>query len=296
MTSERSILTNPRLVRIRAVTCIHQNGTTPLIAACKQRTCTPTMFNELVSRGASIRTRERVRRRPHRSPVHLTPLTRVCHSFIRYDHDQHEPETAASLICRQGTAPLLQALIAHCTTGNGTMVDLSNCEIRSLNALAVALLTPIRVLDLSNNRLQSLPPELSDLSLLEHVILDGNPLMYIPKPFRKSWLKIRTFLKGIGQKASRWNERKMVLVGEEAAGKSTLLQCLRSKKHRVSCKTNLSTNGIAMHTNMPLGGFESDQPDETIMLNVMDLGGQEVFYPTHQVRLRVSQYSRSNNH
>jgi hypothetical protein len=162
------------------------------------------------------------------------------------------------------------------------MVDLSNCEIRALNAVTVALFGRVRTLDLRNNRLQILPPELSDLLLLDRVLLDGNPLMYIPKPVRKSWSQIRTYLKGVGQKASRWNERKVVLVGEEASGKTTLLQCLKAKKGKTSCRTNLSTNGIVIHAALTIGGIEIE-PDSAVYLNIWDMGGQEVFYPTHQV-------------
>ena len=71
--------------------------------------------------------------------------------------------------------------------------------------------------------------------------MDGNPLRTIPAKFRSPWPVIRDYIKSVAAKSEKWNEMKILLVGQEGVGKTTLLKTLRSKKHRVSCKENLST-------------------------------------------------------
>ena len=71
--------------------------------------------------------------------------------------------------------------------------------------------------------------------------LEGNPLRTIPIRFRSPWPVLRDYIKSVALKAAKWNEMKLLFVGQEGVGKTTLLQTLRSKRHKVSCKENLST-------------------------------------------------------
>jgi len=53
----------------------------------------------------------------------------------------------------------------------------------------------------------------------------------------------------------------------------------------VSCKENLSTNGIVTHEGLVFGSATSEEED--VSFTAWDLGGQECFYPTHQVRAKL---------
>lgn len=63
----------------------------------------------------------------------------------------------------------------------------------------------------------------------------------IPERFRNPWPVLRDYIGSVGSKAGRWTEKKILFVGKEGVGKTTLLKTLKSKKHKVSCKENLST-------------------------------------------------------
>ena len=70
----------------------------------------------------------------------------------------------------------------------------------------------------------------------------------------------------------------MIFVGEEGMGKTTLLKCFKTKKGKVKCKENISTNGIEIHEGL---SFQS-KSENNVLFNAWDFGGQEIFYPTHQ--------------
>jgi len=132
------------------------------------------------------------------------------------------------LIVQQAEPSLVAALIALFTFQDLSkpLLDLSGCSIRCLNPVFVAALGGVRILNLSNNLLETLPAELAFTGSLEIVHFDRNPLTYIPLPYRVSWLKLKSYLKYINLRASSWLERKMIVVGEENSGKSVrIAQC-----------------------------------------------------------------------
>ncbi|KAH3761279.1 Protein NLRC3 [Pelomyxa schiedti] len=132
-------------------------------------------------------------------------------------------------------------------------------------------------LDISYNRLDYLP---SCLYKLETVIFRGNPLSTIPQRFvndqdTNSWEVLSSFLRYNGS-CTRWTLKKLLLVGEEASGKTTLLRCLKAHGYpRHSFTGSVATDGISIHPSfkMKMGGND---------FVAWDLGGQEVLYPSHQ--------------
>merc|ERR1712137_221980 len=87
----------------------------------------------------------------------------------------------------------------------------------------------LRVLDLSGNNLDLIPEEFIHLPWLEKVNLEGNPLRSIPERFQSTWPILRDYMSTVRTKASRWTERKLLFVGQEGVGKTTLLKSLRSR-------------------------------------------------------------------
>ena len=65
-------------------------------------------------------------------------------------------------------------------------------------------------------------------------------------------------------------------------GKTTLLKCLKTKKGKLKCKENISTNGIEIHEGLSLQIKSTDAIHNNVLFNAWDFGGQEIFYPTHQ--------------
>lgn len=141
-------------------------------------------------------------------------------------------------------------------------------------------------LDLRRNKLQTVPAGLIRASCLERVFFHENPLRDIPAAFRGGdWHQLRKFLLTIREESTRWKERKLLLVGQEGVGKTTLLRALK-EGGRVRCDINISTNGMKVERGLRLHmarSFPSFNLRQTVStFSAFDLGGQEVLYPTHQ--------------
>ncbi|KAH3759249.1 Protein NLRC3 [Pelomyxa schiedti] len=154
-------------------------------------------------------------------------------------------------------------------------LDLSNLALKSFPPLLCEglLYAGCTSLDVSANLLETLP---SSLHEIPEVTLDGNPLSLIPESFRhQPWSKLSQFLKYNGVPVCWWN-KKLLMVGEEAAGKTTLLKCLAKRKAVNTGGKNVATDGIAVQKEFKMtktGKF---------FWTAWDLGGQEVLYPSHQ--------------
>ena len=75
-----------------------------------------------------------------------------------------------------------------------------------------------------------------------------------------------------------WNIRKVILLGKEGVGKTTLSRCLGKKNGKIDCSKNLSTDGIEM-SDISLA---IKKTKSNYMFNIWDFGGQVIYYPTHQ--------------
>ena len=84
----------------------------------------------------------------------------------------------------------------------------------------------IKELILSENMLQALPVPLRHVKKVD---THQNPLQSIPIDIRHGkWSKIRKYLDQIATRAAQWNIRKLLLIGEEAVGKSVSILHLDS--------------------------------------------------------------------
>lgn len=104
-------------------------------------------------------------------------------------------------------------------------LDLSGKQLNELPAeFPWAKLDALRTLDLDGNNLDMLPGAIANLPLLERVQLEGNPLRFVPQQYRSPWPTLRDYIRSIGDKARNWTERKLLFVGQDGVGKTTLLK------------------------------------------------------------------------
>jgi Leucine-rich repeat (LRR) protein len=131
-----------------------------------------------------------------------------------------------------------EAILATCcallessgTTKKRKKLDLSHCNLPRLSEEVVDIflsneqLRGIKSLDLSHNSLRGLPPNLLGLAGMEKIKLEGNPLDMIPDVYRKTltWPKIRDYLRTVKDRAQRWKSCKLLVVGQEGVGPSTV--------------------------------------------------------------------------
>lgn len=138
-------------------------------------------------------------------------------------------------------------------------------------------LKQLRRLYIQNNKIESISKE--DLELCKLVALDlsRNPLN-IPPEFLKrgSPIKIITYLNSIGENSRPFNEVKVILVGDGAAGKTSLVNRLINDRYN---SREPQTHGIKINSwiNVP-----KQSNGDVIKFNFWDFGGQEIMHATHQ--------------
>ncbi|MGA3541559.1 COR domain-containing protein [Micromonosporaceae bacterium DT194] len=158
-------------------------------------------------------------------------------------------------------------------------------SLRRLKAAGnrIATLTPelaglrnLEFLDLRDNYLTDLPYELGDLPDRILLKLEGNsfagPFSYVAARDTPS---ILNYLRSNKDSTEQF-EAKLVLVGEGAVGKTSLLAKLRGEEF---IENRPTTHGIEIDR---LKVPHATRADVSIELNTWDFGGQEVYRITHQ--------------
>ncbi|MCW5211466.1 leucine-rich repeat domain-containing protein [Desulfobulbus sp. TB] len=153
----------------------------------------------------------------------------------------------------------------------------------------ICQLRKLMLLNLSNNHLSSLPPEICKLRKLEELYFGRNPL--IDPPYEIAIKGIDAIYQyfsalkpeisiGVGSNPvllqsedQPLNEAKVILVGDGAAGKTSLVKRLLdlSFDHQED-----TTHGINIK------GWQQDLGDRKIRINIWDFGGQVIQHTTHQ--------------
>ena len=143
----------------------------------------------------------------------------------------------------------------------------------------------LRVLSLAYNQLTDLPPSISDLRDLKDLTLDGNPLSEALTAARRGGVEsILTYLRSIQGTESALFEGKLLLLGEGGVGKTSLLAALRHEEFVVDRRTTHGVEISKVELKVRFQRREPGQPgaSQTLVLNVWDFGGQEVYRVAHQ--------------
>jgi GTPase SAR1 family protein len=105
--------------------------------------------------------------------------------------------------------------------------------------------------------------------------LEENPLKSFSKEITKQGTKgVMGFLQEAKNGTIEWKDVKVMFVGEEGVGKTSLLTCFKNSTNKLKKGArNLSTNGIEM---------SEWKANKGLKIQCYDMGGQMVFYPTHE--------------
>jgi len=154
--------------------------------------------------------------------------------------------------------------------------DLSHNQLNKLPD-AISELSELRTLDLSNNRLTEIPRAIGELSNLGEFDIRGNVLSDIPIEILDDYCNARKILdyyfRQQREEKRPLNEAKVILVGEGAVGKTSLVKRLVDNTFNPS---QTKTEGIDIRT------WDIQTNSETVKLNLWDFGGQEIMHATHQ--------------
>eukprot|EP01132_Coremiostelium_polycephalum_P008525 gene8525-10480_t len=153
---------------------------------------------------------------------------------------------------------------------------------------SIGQLTQLQVINIDQNQITELRPSMGLLAHLHQLKIEGNPIRTPPPEIiQKGHVQILQFLKDLSKGQQECYRMKLMIVGQENVGKTTLIKVLRDKKKTkiLQAQPNISTDGIIIDDWVLSGGqvkTKSKTAPDQITLTTMDFAGQEVYYTTHQ--------------
>jgi GTPase SAR1 family protein len=138
----------------------------------------------------------------------------------------------------------------------------------------IVQLANLQFLELRGNLLSSLPPEIAQLPKLKELYLYSNPLVSPPYELAVQGIEaIREYFVEMEGESKELAEVKIILVGEGASGKTSLVRRLRGQQFDPH---EPMTHGISINKWRPASAGQLP------CCNVWDFGGQEIMHATHQ--------------
>eukprot|EP01102_Stenamoeba_stenopodia_P006506 TRINITY_DN1787_c0_g1_i2.p1 TRINITY_DN1787_c0_g1~~TRINITY_DN1787_c0_g1_i2.p1 ORF type:complete len:1288 (-),score=192.66 TRINITY_DN1787_c0_g1_i2:91-3954(-) len=170
------------------------------------------------------------------------------------------------------------------------VLDLHNNKLVAL-PLEIGELPKLHTLDVSDNQLDNLPWTLGQLSALIKLNIANNPFTKIPtETLGRDITFLKNWLLSLKSGSVACKRMKLMLVGQENVGKTSLSRCFKEmsakgiKKMSKKSPSTISTDGIDIEDWEPIDPTASPNEDKESKLrfNIWDFGGQEVYYNTHQ--------------
>ncbi|WP_416864084.1 MAG: COR domain-containing protein [Imperialibacter sp.] len=160
-------------------------------------------------------------------------------------------------------------------------LDISNTGVYDLPS-NFKFLSNLKSLDLSNCAITFLPKEIIELPSLERIELAGNPLIDPPIEIAVKGLDaLKKYFEELGTADEKdfLYEVKLLLVGEERVGKSSLTKALSDENYSFDLYEK-STEGIDIKKWLIQKAKLNHGKD--FQINIWDFGGQEIYHATHQ--------------
>jgi internalin A len=188
-----------------------------------------------------------------------------------------------------GCVLLTDAAVAEVARGltNLTSLDLGGCSKVTRLPEAIGQLTGLERLGLAGTALVALPQALEGLTRLTYLGLPGNPALGLPAELlsdpRNPKAILDYYFRGTREGRRQLNEAKLVVVGNEAVGKTSLVNFLVSGR---PCRPDeAKTQGVQILERINIDRWNLPRPSpgvRPVLLNVWDFGGQEVLHQTHR--------------
>lgn len=154
---------------------------------------------------------------------------------------------------------------------------------------SIAEMTKLTRLNLKSNYLETLPVEIVNISSLKALEVENNPFSLFPAHLASNPIfpDLIAYLRALGANQVPWLKVKVMVVGKEAVGKTSLIRSILSvTPKRIRSDQNdvpLSTEGIDIEEWKPKRITKNQKLGKPLpCFQLWDLGGQSVFYPTHQ--------------
>jgi len=189
---------------------------------------------------------------------------------------------------------------------NITLLDLSKNSIESI-PLSISQLTHLAELKISNNSIRELPSEMGLMKKLWFLDCSGCPVETTLRSLlgdkAKKTASVLGYLKSVHEEATTFNRMKLMFVGVQGIGKTTLLTQLRREegcrlpttgshwtqrmhsspdaKNKDHKGQNISTVGVDIG-DLVIRRRDREGRDSEVVFRTWDFGGQREYYATHQ--------------
>ncbi len=196
---------------------------------------------------------------------------RLSHNRIKYI-PREVGESHKKLNVIEATHNEIRRVSSHIVTCTSLKcLELNHNELIEL-PIDIGLLQELQELIVDTNKLSNLPLSISALTKLRHIAFHHNPLTNIPNDFPERPNEVREYLKSLQEDPVENKMVKLVLVGQEGVGKTTLLKALkRSMWILPRAPSTTKTEGIEIK-NIVL---------DDVTLRCFDCGGDVDFNETH---------------
>lgn len=195
---------------------------------------------------------------------------RISHNFIRrLPREVSELRKLVVLEAASNGMRRVSSGVAHCA--NLRCLQLNNNDLLQI-PVDIGLLLNLEELLLQNNKLAQLPLSIANIKHLKQIRFHNNPLLNIPKDFPERAAEVRDYLQALQDDPVPNNVIKLVLVGQEGVGKSTLLKAIRRATWVLPHTPNVTkTEGIEV----------KDIQVNDLTFRCFDCGGDVDFNETH---------------
>ncbi|CAK8715957.1 hypothetical protein GCAAIG_05360 [Candidatus Electronema halotolerans] len=255
----------PEIGQLTNLTCLELQGNR--LTSLPQEICQLTKLQELNLRGNRLTT----------LPPELFQLT----NLTRLELNNNQLATLPPEFCQ-----LTSLTVLLLSSNQLTALPLEICQLTNLTKLnlyanrlnslppEISQLNSLTLLNLDTNQLSALPSEIGQLTKLTELYLSGNPLTSPPIEIARQGIEaIRQYFANLQAEDQPLNQVKVLLVGDGAAGKTSLVKKLLGEEFDQHEDT---THGISIR------GWDVTAGGQPIKVNIWDFGGQEIMHATHQ--------------
>ena len=176
-----------------------------------------------------------------------------------------------------------------------TDLNVKHNQLQTMSA-GIGTLSKLVRLDISHNKIVELPAAVGFLRGLETSgrfnFEENKDLKFYEDLMAGEDLSaLFVFLRAKLDGSERCYRMKLMVVGQENVGKTSLLRCMTKKTHidkelmKATKLTSMSTDGIDIGQLIARGMFPDENGNyvkKNILLNAWDFAGQEIYYTTHQ--------------
>ncbi|CAD5120363.1 unnamed protein product [Dimorphilus gyrociliatus] len=171
-----------------------------------------------------------------------------------------------------------------CSCTSLRQLNVSNNQLISLPE-DIGLCSQLRTIDLEQNKLKTVPTSLSTLNKLKDIILNYNPLEDVSDEL--SVQELKSYLRILTEDPVPCNTMKMVVVGQEKCGKTSLIKRLHPVHNSTNVVRRLSQLKLSARPNMRQASrvksvdVRQVNLGEEIVLKIFDCGGSADLYDDH---------------